>query len=149
MFTVNKNPTRDDLHKFGVAMLVGFFLVGAILFLMPSFKTRGVFTLEWTGTASQIAAVSLQTLGVALFLLSYAAPGAAKPVYVVWMSITVPIGIVMTTIMLTVLFVVLLPVFSLVVRLGDPLRKRLHAGSTYWEDYRAHEATLERSQRQF
>ncbi len=149
MFTVNKNPTRDDLRKFGVAMLVGFFFIGAILSFLPWLKTGDVLAMEWTGTGLQIAAVSLGALGAALCLLSYASPAAAKPVYVIWMSVTVPIGIVMTTIMLSILFFVLLPVFSLVIRLGDPLGKKLKAEGSYWEDYRPHEATIERMERPF
>ena len=149
MFTVNKNPSRDDLRKFGVAMLLGFGFIGAILFLLPWLKARDASAFEWTGTGLQIAAVSLPALGAALFLLSYASPRAAKPVYIVWMSATVPIGIVMTTIMLSVLFFVLLPVFALIIRLGDPLGKKLKAEGSYWEDYRPHEATIERMERPF
>ena len=94
-------------------------------------------------------AVSLQSLGAALWLLSYASPTATKPVYVIWMSVTVPIGIVMTTIMLSILFSVLLPVFALAIRLGDPLGKKLKASGSYWEDHKLHEATIERMERPF
>ena len=149
MFTVNKNPTHDDLRKFGVAMLVGFFLIGAILYFSAWIKTRDVLALEWTGTGLQLTAVSLQALGAALWLLSRASPVATKPVYVIWMSVTVPIGIVMTTIMLSVLYFVLLLPFSLVMRFGDPLGKRLKDGGSYWEDHKPHEATIERMERPF
>ena len=149
MFTVNKNPTRDDLRKFGVAMLIGFGFIGAILFLSPWLKTRDTQSLDWAGTGLQVAAVVLVVLGIGLFLLSYAVPAAAKPVYVVWMSVAIRIGIVMTTFMLSILFFVLLPVFSLIVRLGDPLGKKLKAEGSYWEDYKPHEATIERMERPF
>ena len=149
MFTVNKNPSRDDLRKFGVAMLLGFFLIGAILYFSPWIKTRDVSALGWSGTGLQIAAVSLSALGVALFLLSHASPRAAKPVYVIWMSVTVPIGIVMTTFMLSILFFVLLPPFSLLIRFGDPLGKKLKASGSYWEDHKPHEATIDRMERPF
>ncbi|MEK7710827.1 MAG: hypothetical protein AAB341_02930, partial [Planctomycetota bacterium] len=64
------------------------------------------------------------------------------------MTATAPVGIVMSTILLTMLFMLILPVFSLIVRMGDPLRKKL-GGATYWEDYKAHEPTLERMRRPF
>lgn len=149
MFTVNKNPSRDDLRKFGVAMIIGFSFIGAILFFSPWIKSRDTSTLQWAGTGLQIAAVCLPALGLALCLLSYAAPVAAKPVYVVWMSATVPIGIVMTTLMLSIMFFVLLPPFSLIIRLGDPLGKKLKAAGTYWEDHKHHEATIDRMERPF
>ena len=149
MFTVNKNPNVRDLHKFGAAMLFGFFVIGAILFFAPWIKTRDIELLGWTGSGLQVTAFSLQGLGLFLFLLSYAAPAVAKPVYVVWMTVGVAMGTVMSTILLTVMFFVLLPVFSLIVRLGDPLRKKLHEGETYWEDYKPHDVTIERLQRPF
>ena len=149
MFTVNKNLTPTDLKKFGVAMFIGFFFIGAILFFLPWIKTRDVMALSYTGTSSQIMAFCFQGLGLLLWMISVTAPGVAKPIYVVWMSITVPIGIVMSTIMLSVLFFLLLPVFSIIVRMGDPIRKKLHSGETYWENYKPHEATIERMQRPF
>ncbi len=149
MFTVNKNPTISDLRKFGWAMLVGFWAIGALLWLSPWLKTRDLPALGWSGTGLQFTAISLQALGVGLCFLSLAAPPVARPVYVAWMTAAGAIGIVMSTVLLTVLFVFLLPVFSLVVRAGDPLRKRLTAGGTYWEDYKPHEATLERMKRPF
>ena len=64
------------------------------------------------------------------------------------MRTTVPVGTVMSTVLLTAVFVVVLPLFSIVVRLGDPLRKKL-GGATYWEDYKPYEHTLDRMRRLF
>ena len=149
MFTVNKNPSIKELRKFGAAMLIGFFIIGAVMHFSLYIKTWDVLDLGWKGSWIQILGVSLQGLGVVLFGLSYALPGVAKPIYIVWMSIATFIGAIMTTIMLTVLFIVLLPVFSLIVRLGDPLRKKITSGGTYWEDYKPHEASIERMKRPF
>ena len=149
MFSVNKNPKPSDLRKFGWAMLVGFGVIGALLWLAPWLRTGEVGLWAWAATANQVTAVGFWVLGLALAILSLSSPAAAKPVYVVWMSITVPIGIVVSTVMLTLLFVVLLPVFSIVARWGDPLRKKRHPGDTYWEDYKPHEPTLDRTARPF
>ena len=149
LFTVNKNPTTGDLHKFGWSMMIGFGVLGALLWLAPWWKGGESASLSWSGAAPQIAAVCLWGLGVLLGALSRTTSGIARPVYVAWMSAVTPLGIVVSTIMLTVLFVLLLPVFALVVRLGDPLRRKLRRGGTYWEDYRPHEATLERTARPF
>jgi hypothetical protein len=150
MFTVNKNPSTKELHKFGVAMLIGFWIIGALLFFAPFLKTWDVLALEVTGTRTQLTAFGLQALGVGLCVLSFTWPAGAKPVYIVWMTAGIKIGTVMTTILLTALFVLLLPVFSIIVRFSDPLRKKLNRNSsTYWEDYKRHDATLERVGRPF
>ncbi len=81
-------------------------------------------------------------------MIDVTAQNTARPVYVAWMTVTVPIGLVMSTVLLTVLFVFVLPLFSLIVRWSDPLQKKLGA-STYWEEYKPHEHTLERMRRLF
>ena len=148
MFTVNKNPSLRDLHKFGWAMLIGFGVLAVLLWLAPWVKARDVSVLTWSAAPRQIVAVVLLGLGLGLLVLSRAAPRAARTVYVGWMTAAVPIGVAMSMVLLTVLFVFLLPVFSLIVRLGDPLRKKLR-GDTYWEDYKPHEPSFDRMRRLF
>jgi protein-S-isoprenylcysteine O-methyltransferase Ste14 len=148
MFTVNKNPTRDDLRKFGWAMLLGFGVLGVILWFVHSRKAEIGFA-SWDGSGAQIASSVMWAAGVFCCVISLASPAITKPIYVTWMSVTVPIGLFMSTVMLTVLFVVILPVFSLIVRRTDPLRKKLKKGGTYWEDYKPHEPTIERMRRPF
>ncbi len=147
MFKVNKNPSVRDLRKFGWAMLLGFSVIAMILWLL-AWRRYGGDLLSWSGAASQGVAVGIFFLGIGLCVIGVAAPSIARPIYIAWMTVTVPIGMVMSTILLTMLFVFLLPLFSLVVRLGDPLRKKL-GGATYWEDYKPHEHTLERMRRLF
>ena len=149
MFAVNKSPTSRDLHKFGWAMLAGFGVIGLLLWLVPWVKTGNAANLAWAGAGKQILAIALWALGTALFVISFAPPPVAKPVYVAWMSAVVPIGVAMSTVLLTLLFVLLLPVFSLIVRFGDPLRRRLRGQHSYWEVYKPYEPTLERTKRPF
>ena len=141
MFTVNKNPSVSDLRKFGWAMLFGFGVLGAILWIV-AWRRYGGGSFGWSG------AVGLLVLGIGLWVIGVTAPNTARPVYVAWMTVTVPIGLVMSTVLLTVLFVFVLPLFSLIVRWSDPLQKKLGA-STYWEEYKPHEHTLERMRRLF
>ncbi len=149
MFTVNKNPTVPDLRKFGFAMLLGFGVLGVVLWIAPWLKARDPMLPVWSGAGLQITALCLWALGVALFALSFLFPAVAKPVYVGWMTVAAGMGMVMSTVLLTVLFVLLLPIFSLVVRAGDPLRKKLTPRGSYWEDYKPHEASLDRMRRPF
>ena len=123
-------------------------MIGAVLWIASGLRASGS-ALAWSGTGAQIAAICLWVVGVGLCALSLSAPAAAKPVYVMWMTVVVPIGIVMSTVLLTLLFVLLLPFFWLVVRPGDPLRRRLTMEESYWEDYKHHEPTLDRMRRQF
>ncbi len=147
VFTVNKNPNEEDLRAFGRAMVLGFGVLGALLWIVSAYRSsHGV--LEWSAAPPQMTAVCFWGLGAMLCAVSYAS-SVAKPIYVVWMTVASSIGVVMSTIMLTVLFFVLLPVFSAIVRLGDPLRKKHHAGGTYWETYKPHEPTIERLRRPF
>ena len=148
MFTVNKNPGVSDLCKFGWAMLIGFSVIGAVLWTAAWRKHGGHGLLGWSGVGAQGVALCLWALGAGLCALSLYSPASAKPVYVTWMRATAPIGMVMSTILLTLVFVLVLPPFALIVRMGDPLRKRL-GGDTYWEDYKPHEPTLERMRRLF
>ncbi len=149
MFTVNKNPSPKDLKKFGTAMIVGFGTLAIILWLLPWFRSGEPNTLQWSGTSSQWIAIVFVCLGMFLAILGHGAPGIAKPIYVTWMTIATPIGSFMSTLALSILYFVLLPVFAIVVRRSDPLRTKNKGKSTYWEDYKAYEPTLERMRRPF
>lgn len=129
-------------------MLIGFGALAAILWLLPVLK-GGSAALSWSGRTGQVVAIAFVTLGIGLFILSRISLALTKTIYVGWMSVAVPIGIVMSTIALSILFFLLLPVFSLIVRRSDPLRKKIKRSGTYWEDYKHYEPTLDRMQRQF
>ena len=146
MFTVNKNPNYAELRKFGWAMLLGFGVIGAIIWVMAWRKYGGHGPLGWSERGAQVVALCLWASGIGLFALSWTSPASAKPIYVGWMRMTVPIGMVMSTILLTVVYIFVLPLFAIVVRWGDPLRKKL-SGATYWEDYKPHEHSLDRMRR--
>ena len=148
MFAVNKNPTTQEIKKFGVAMLIGFGVLGALVWYLHARKGELGLTV-WDGSAAQIVAIVIWAVGGLCFVVSLVSPRAARILYVGWMTITVPIGLFMSTVLLTVLFVVILPVFALIVRFGDPLRMKLTTGGTYWEDYKPYEPTLERMRRPF
>jgi hypothetical protein len=148
MFTVNKSPSVGELRTFGWAMLGGFGAIGLFLWVMAWRKQGGDGLLGWSGAGAQVVALCLWALGAGLCALSLLWPRSARPVYVAWMRATVPIGMVMSTILLTVVFVLMLPLFALIVRMGDPLRKKL-GGTTYWEDYKPYPHTPDRMRRLF
>ena len=149
LFTVNRNPSVGVLRSFGWAMLGGFGFIGLVLWVVPRLSAGDVAIWGWSGNGSQVVAVCLWALGAGLCILSLSSPSLAKPVYVVWMSVAALVGMIMATLLLSVLFVVFLPVFSVVVRFGDPLGKKLRKDGTYWEDPKPFEPTLERMERLF
>ncbi len=116
VFTVNRDPSAAELRKFGRAMVLGFGVIGGVVF--------------WAGAAA--VAIGLWSLGAALFLLTRISLSAARPVYLVWMTAASLIGVVMSTILLTLLYVTFVPVFSLIVRCA--IRFSSSAGTTHWED---------------
>jgi hypothetical protein len=142
---VNRNPSRKDLRDFGIAMIVGFGVIGGFLL---SYSRANGFDLSWRGSGAQMVGVGLWGLGLVVAVIAWTLPSLGKTVYVVWMTVATYMGMVMLPVLLTVLFVVMLPVFSLI-RFSDPLRIKLKRGGSYWESSRKHEATLERMRRPF
>lgn len=130
-------------------MLIGFGVIGAILWLYPAIKAGDAGLIGWQGGPRQIVGVCLWAVGGGLWLLTLIAPMAAKPIYVGWMSVAVPIGIAVSTILLTLLYFILLPFFSIVVRMGDPVRRKLDPEGSYWEDHAPFEPSLDRMRRLF
>ena len=145
MQAVNRNPSSAELHKFGGAMLLGFGVIGLFLWYFGP-EPNGW---RWVPVFKQKLAVALWALGLVLFATSMGPRGLARPVYVGWMTGATWLGTALTFVMLTVLFVVLLPFFSLI-RLKDPLRRKLLGpGESYWENHRHHDSTLDRCARPF
>ncbi len=148
MFTVNKNATEREIRKFAWAMLIGFGVIAIILWAGTA-RRRDVAIWQWTASAGQCVALGLALLGLLIWATALLSPKIGRSTYVAWMTVTVPLGVAMSFVLLTVLFFVLLPPFSFIVRLSDPLRRKLTKDRTYWEDYRPHEPTLERMARPF
>lgn len=143
--SVNRNPSREDLRSFGLVMLCGLGVIGGLIWC---YGGAAGWRWGWQGDAGQRLAITLWGLGAAVTAITLTSVSLGRPIYVVWMTAAMWMGMVMVPVFLTVLFVVLLPVFSLI-RFADPLRMKLKKGGTYWEDHAPHEATLERMRRPF
>ncbi len=147
MLPVEKNPTPSELRKFGATILIGLGIIGALLWWLavPAEPDAPL-------SLGRIIALCVWCLGAITGALGFLAPGAARFVYIAWMTFAMALGAVMTPVLFTVVFVVVLPVFSLI-RFRDPLRKKLepseNPSGSYWEEYTPHEATLDRSSRLF
>ena len=119
MFTINRNPSVADLRKFGWAMLGGFGGLGALLWLIHWWRVSEGGLLHWSGHGVQVAVLCLWALGFVLWGVSFLLPALAKWVYVFWMTVTVPVGIVVSTVLLTLLF------FNLLLQLHKKVKLHL------------------------
>jgi len=151
MQAVNMNPTESEVRTFGLVMLGGLGVIGAALWykgLVPQIGWWPDAGWGWRGNGWQVVAVMLWGLGVLFAATCAGSHFLGRIIYIVWMTIAMYFGIVMSTFLLSVLFFVLLPVFSLI-RLKDPLRLKLKNKGSYWEEHDPHEATLDRTKRPF
>jgi len=148
---VNRNPTRSQIHVFGLVVLGGMVVVGALLWyrgLLAPGRWWPDAGWGWNGSTSHMIAIVLWALGIWISVSCLVSYALARLLYIVWMTGAMYLGIVMTTLMLSVLFFVLLPVFSLI-RFKDPLRLKLKSSDSYWEDPTPHEATIDRMRKPF
>ncbi len=143
--TVDHNPSASTLRRFGLTILIGLGVIGGLLWYKgggdPSWW-------QWSGSPVQSLAIAFWIIGPTVLIVCLAAPGAGRLINIGWMTGAMAIGTVIIPVGMTLLFVTLLPVFSLI-RLKDPLRRKLGTADSYWEESAPYEATLERMRRMF
>ena len=115
--TINPNPDKQELRKFGL-IFAGMFILIFVL-LLPWIWDKPRPTWAWIVAAVFIAFALL-------------APAALGPVYRLWMKIGLVLGWINTRIILgLVFFVIFTPVALFFKLLGkDPLKRRLDASAT-------------------
>jgi hypothetical protein len=151
MLALNKNPAAAELRSFGWSTLLGFGVIGTMLWYSSIAHTGSWWPRAdwgWAGHPRQILALIAWTAGLTVFATSRFSRRLARSIYLLWMTGAMYAGMVTTFIMLTVLFVTVLPAFSLI-RLADPLRLKVRQTGSYWEQSSPHETTLERMRRPF
>ena len=145
MQSIKIDLSASEVRNFGLITLGGFAVLGAILWYQGRSPES---VLGWAGGWQQQAAVGFWIVGLAFAGICVASHKVGLKLYTGWMTAAMYMGAVMTTVILSVLFIVLLPIFSLI-RLKDPLRYKLGGTDSYWEDHEPHPATLERTARPF
>ena len=109
---------KSELRKFGL-LVGGAFAVLGLLWLL-----RGKAHPAW-----------LLAPGIALVVLGAALPGILKPVYLVWMSLALVLGFIVSHVLLTLFFFLAITPIGIVARLTgkDFLRLKLQPDAkTYW-----------------
>lgn len=120
MININWNPGPRELRKFGVSMIVGFAIIG-LLFL---------FVLDRPEAAPYCFA-----FGAIAGVLGLSGTRVALVVYLPWMLIAFVMGNIVSRVLLTVFFFVVITPVGLTRRLlrRDPLQLRQLPGPSYWK----------------
>lgn len=118
-----KNPTTKQIRDFGLTVGAVLVLIGGIIHWRHPERNNSVWFAGIGGT---------------LALLGLTVPRILKPVYQLWMAFAFQLSRVMTTVLLTIFYVVGFGLVSLVLRLvgKDPLDRKWAPGQsvTYWRD---------------
>jgi len=121
MFPINKNPSAKELRVFGLVLMAGFGLIG--------------FFVRRAGHPE--AAAWLWGVPAAVGLLALAAPPLSKPFYWAWMFLGMALGAVMSRVVMSVIFFLVLTPVALFFRLKgrDALGLKPPQKDSYWSPH--------------
>jgi saxitoxin biosynthesis operon SxtJ-like protein len=124
MITPDWRPDDRRLRQFAVISLFGF---GAMA--LVAWRAHGAVALP----------IALASLGVLVCLAGLARPASVRPVYLGLMAVTLPIGWVVSGVLLRAVFYGVITPVGLVFRAvgRDALRLRRPDGESYWTDHDA------------
>jgi hypothetical protein len=117
------NPTTRALRQFAMACPIGFGLIG---WMASRFGAAGWW--PWIGIG----------VGLVLMLAGLWRPMSLRPVYVAIMTLSAPIGWIVSNVFAAVFFFLILTPLGLFFRVirRDPLCLRERGLSTYWREHR-------------
>ena len=120
MLAPNWYPGPKQLRQFAMACLPGFGLIGAVAY--------------WRFHSPTVAQV-FWAIGVVSFVIGMIVPRAIQPLYSLLMAITLPIGWLVSNILLRVIFYGLLTPIGLFFKLTgrDALHLKRQQVATYWK----------------
>lgn len=147
LIQINWNPDRRQLRSFAIIWLLFFTLVGLVLAWRSGLL--GGYALQPGATWS--APVALWGVAVVVSAIGLAFPAAIRPVYLLWMAASFPIGWVVSHVLLGVTYFGLFGLFAVIFRVigRDALGRRFDPrATTYWVR-RPRQADVRRYFRQF
>ncbi len=123
MLPINRNPGARELRTFA-RIWFPIFVVAA-------------GTMTWWRGGSPTTAVIVWVVGALLAVLILASAEAARILFVGLMTVTYPIGLVVSTVTLGIMFYLVFTPLGWVMRLSgrDPLRLRQRGASSHWTPY--------------
>ena len=121
LVTIDWKPNPRELRKFGVSMIIGFAIIGTIFLLVLDRRN---------------AAIVCYAFGAVAGALGLTGAKVALPVYWGWMAIAFVMGNIVSRVLLTLVFYLLITPMGLMRRVfgHDALQLRRRAVSTYWHD---------------
>ena len=131
---INFTPDSETLRNFGFIALIGF----GVLALM-AWSERFIFGFG-LGSFRLPLALLFAVLAIYCLICSLVFPKANKPIFVGLSIITIPIGIVLSYVIMSFLFFIVIGSVALILRIigKDPLERKLdESAETYWHISRA------------
>ena len=128
---INWRPDRNELRKFGFISLVAFGLLGVWLFIRQS-----IFGVELSPGAARIGAYLCWALAGGSLAGSLTVPETLRPLYVILTAISLPIGFVVSHVLMALIFYGLLTPIGLFFRITgrDALQRRIDpSAKSYWQ----------------
>jgi fucose 4-O-acetylase-like acetyltransferase len=121
MITPQWRPDARQLRQFAWISLVGFPALGVML---------------WRAHGSLRLSAGLAVVGVLVWLVGLVQPNRIRPVYVALLAISLPIGWVISGVLLRLVFYGVVAPVGLLFRVAgrDALSLRRPAGPSYWRD---------------
>ncbi len=133
------DTSKKALRSFG-------WVVGGVLLLIAA-------VVFWrTGWTLTTAVQVLGGIGAALVVLGLIVPVVLKPVYRVWMALAVVLGFIMTRVILTAVYYLIMTPIGLIMRLlgKDPLhRRRDPNAASYWIPKTYHDESKQRLEKYY
>jgi len=127
MIQIDFKPTTDKLRQFGWVALFGFPLIAVVVLY------------NWLAWQPNLVVYILLALGGVSGLLAATAPRALQPIYVAMMLIAIPIGFVISMVLLRLIYYLLFTPMALWFRFRgrDTMNRTLDPDcETYWQDHR-------------
>ncbi|MHC4870874.1 MAG: SxtJ family membrane protein [Planctomycetota bacterium] len=120
LVNINWNPDKNELKKFGIAMLVGFGIIGLCFFL---FKRADTAYYCWA-------------FGVVAGLLGLSQTKAALPVYLVWMAVAFIMGNIISRVLVVLFYYLMITPIGLIMRVigRDKLHLKKRDTESYWSE---------------
>jgi len=121
LIDVNWKPGARELRQFAGLFLVFGLTAGTLIY----------FFKDWPLLVSQVLWVAAVVVGVAGLLV----PALARPVYLVMMALALPVGMVVSSVLMTVIFFAVLTPMGVLMRWfgKDPMHRRFDPDATsYW-----------------
>ncbi len=140
---INWSPDKTEMRKFGLTVFVGFAVISVLIVL------GGYARVEKFSNAPDIITYLL-SVGIIIFTVSYLAPAAARPLYLIWFFVAACIGIVVSNLILMVFFYLVFTPIGLLIKLSgrDPLKLKKVPNLSNWNSCKR-KTDLKRYYRQY